>query len=104
LFHSQFVFFFQGEAENHGTMISYNTTIVGGHVENDTLQLHIAETKGLEDNTGDLHPLPQLMLTPDLIINSAGLSAVPLAKRFLGLSQNIVSDAMQEDATSPCLK
>jgi 2-hydroxyglutarate dehydrogenase len=74
-------------------MISYNTIVVGGHVENNTLQLHIAETKAVEDNTGNLHPQPQLMLTPDLIINSAGLSAVPLAKRFLGLSQSIVPDA-----------
>lgn len=86
-------FFFQGEAENHGTIISYNTTVVGGHIENNMLHLHIAETKGLENNTGNSQVKPQLMLTPSLIINSAGLSAVPLAKRFVGLSQSIVPDA-----------
>ncbi|XP_078182329.1 FAD-dependent oxidoreductase family protein isoform X1 [Carex rostrata] len=82
-----------GEAESHGTTISYNTTVVGGHVENNRLHLHISETKGLESNTGNSLLQAQLMLTPNLIINSAGLSAVPLAKRFLGLGPSIVPDA-----------
>lgn len=92
-FFSCYVCFFKGEAESHGTTISYNTTVVGGHVENNRLHLHISETKGLEGNTGNSHLQAQLMLTPNLIINSAGLSAVPLAKRFLGLGPSIVPDA-----------
>lgn len=77
----------QADAENLGTTISYNTVVVGGHVGCDGLELHISESKELQNHSLESHVSPQLTLLPKLLINSAGLSAVPLAKRFQGLNQ-----------------
>ncbi|XP_020254692.1 L-2-hydroxyglutarate dehydrogenase, mitochondrial isoform X2 [Asparagus officinalis] len=72
-----------GEAENCKATLSYNTTVVGGHIEGDRLHLHISESKELANNIVDSPVLPQLILIPRLVINSAGLSAVPLARSHL---------------------
>ncbi|XP_022154533.1 L-2-hydroxyglutarate dehydrogenase, mitochondrial [Momordica charantia] len=74
-----------GEAENHGVKFSYNTAVIGGHVEENQLHLHISDTKNLEKWNGEDLLQPELMLVPRLVVNSTGLSAVPLAKRFDGL-------------------
>ncbi|ONK78530.1 uncharacterized protein A4U43_C02F19800 [Asparagus officinalis] len=79
-----------GEAENCKATLSYNTTVVGGHIEGDRLHLHISESKELANNIVDSPVLPQLILIPRLVINSAGLSAVPLARRFDGISRKVV--------------
>ncbi|XP_020114337.1 L-2-hydroxyglutarate dehydrogenase, mitochondrial [Ananas comosus] len=52
-----------GEAESFGTTLSYNTTVIGGHVEDGGLHLDVC------------------------------LSALPLAKRFHGLRQEVVPAA-----------
>lgn len=83
----------QGEAENFRTTFSYNTTVIGGHFEDNCLHLHISVRKDLENHTGDILLLPQLIVIPKLVINSAGLSALPLAKRFHGLKLGVVPAA-----------
>ncbi|KAJ6790679.1 L-2-hydroxyglutarate dehydrogenase, mitochondrial isoform X1 [Iris pallida] len=82
-----------GEAENSGTTLSYNTTVIGGHVEGNHLYLHFSESKALQNHAEDCAVLPQLILSPRVVINSAGLSAVPLAKRFQGLSHGTIPAA-----------
>ncbi|CAO1946334.1 unnamed protein product [Urochloa humidicola] len=78
------------DAENLGTTISYNTAVIGGHVGYEGLELHICESKELQNHPVGSNVTPQLVLLPKLLINSAGLSAVPLAKRFHGLDQAFV--------------
>ncbi|CAL9207043.1 unnamed protein product [Musa hybrid cultivar] len=82
-----------GEAENSRTTFSYNTTVIGGHIEDNFLHLHIYESKGLQNGTNDAQLLPQFVLIPRLVINAAGLCAVPLAKRFHGINQGILPTA-----------
>ncbi|KAM6581248.1 hypothetical protein CsatA_005022 [Cannabis sativa] len=73
-----------GEAENNGATFSYNTTVIGGHVDETRIRLHIAETKSLENGLRSLiHP--ELVLIPNLVVNSTGLSAPVLAKKFDGI-------------------
>lgn len=73
---------FQGEAENYKTAFSYNTTVIGGHIEDNNIHLHICESKDLEKCVENSSLQPQLILAPKLVINSAGLSALSLAKRL----------------------
>lgn len=75
----------QGEAENHGTTFTYNTTVIGGHIQQNHLCLHVSETKTLENWNGKFPLQPEMILIPKLVVNSAGLSAPALAKRFDGL-------------------
>ncbi|XP_039114022.1 L-2-hydroxyglutarate dehydrogenase, mitochondrial isoform X1 [Dioscorea cayenensis subsp. rotundata] len=82
-----------GEAENARAIFSYNSTVLGGHVEDNHLHLHISESKDLENHDDASPLLPQLVLIPKLVINSAGLSALPLAKRFCGLDHNVIPAA-----------
>uniref|UniRef100_A0A0E0JQ14 L-2-hydroxyglutarate dehydrogenase, mitochondrial n=1 Tax=Oryza punctata TaxID=4537 RepID=A0A0E0JQ14_ORYPU len=81
------------DAENLGTTISYNTTVTNGYVGDEGLELHISESKELENHSVGSPVSPQLILLPKLLINSAGLSAVPLAKRFHGLNEVSVPPA-----------
>ena len=80
----------QGEAENSRATLSYNTTVIGGHIEGDRLHLHISESKDLDNHAEGSPLLPQLILIPRLVINSAGLSALPLARRFGGINPGAV--------------
>lgn len=79
-----------GEAESHGTTFSYNTSVIGGHCEGNQIQLHISETSALKswDASSPLHP--ELILNPKLVVNSAGLSAPNLARRFHGLDSGVI--------------
>ncbi|KAJ6741595.1 L-2-HYDROXYGLUTARATE DEHYDROGENASE MITOCHONDRIAL [Salix viminalis] len=79
-----------GEAENNGTTFSYNSTVIGGHLEGNCLHLHIVESKNLENWNGDYPLQPELVLVPNLVVNSAGLSSLALAKRFHGLNSCII--------------
>jgi 2-hydroxyglutarate dehydrogenase len=83
----------QADAENLGTAISYNTTVTNGYIGDEGLELHISESKALENHSVGSPVSPQLILFPKLLINSAGLSAAPLAKRFHGLNQVFVPPA-----------
>ncbi|KQK10244.1 hypothetical protein BRADI_2g52900v3 [Brachypodium distachyon] len=80
------------DSENLGTTISYNTAVISGHV-GEGLELHISESKELEKSSVGSPVSPQIVLLPKLLINSAGLSAVPLATRFHGLDQAFVPPA-----------
>lgn len=80
----------QGEAENHRATFCYNTAVIGGHLEGDRICLHISESKDLEnwDRRFPLHP--EVILMAKLVVNSAGLSAPALAKRFDGLNSTVI--------------
>lgn len=78
------------DAENLGTTISYNTSVISGHVGSNGLELHVCESKELQNYHVGSHVNAQLVLLPKLVINSAGLSAVLLAKQFHGLDQEFV--------------
>lgn len=82
-----------GEAENHGTTFTYNSTVIGGHLEGNQICLHISETKCLKEWSGTSILHPELVLIPKLVVNSAGLSAPVLAKRFTGLKSRVVPPA-----------
>ncbi|KAM3352092.1 hypothetical protein ACQJBY_023773 [Aegilops geniculata] len=81
------------DAENLGATISYNTAIISGHVGDEGIELHISESKELENHSIGSPVLPQIVLLPKLLINAAGLSAIPLAKRLDGLDQAFVPPA-----------
>lgn len=83
----------QGEAENFRATLSYNTTVIGGHIEGDHLHLHISESKHLDNCAEDSPLIPQLTLVPRLVINSAGLSALTLARRFNGINHGSIPPA-----------
>ncbi|ERM98144.1 hypothetical protein AMTRI_Chr01g127740 [Amborella trichopoda] len=78
-----------GEAESYGTSFSYNTAVIGGHSDNNGFHLHVVESKELEKFGGDHVLQPQLILSTNLVVNSAGLSALSLSRRFHGLRHEI---------------
>ncbi|XP_059462974.1 L-2-hydroxyglutarate dehydrogenase, mitochondrial [Corylus avellana] len=82
-----------GEAENYRTTFSYNTTVMGAHIEGNNICLHASETKHLENWNGRSLLHPELVLIPDLVVNSTGLSAPALAKRFDGLHSGVIPTA-----------
>ncbi|XP_031739824.1 L-2-hydroxyglutarate dehydrogenase, mitochondrial isoform X2 [Cucumis sativus] len=79
-----------GEAENHGAKFSYNSAVIGGHVQENQIHLHISDSRNLENLNGVHLPVPELTLVPKLVVNSTGLSAVPLARRFNGLHGGVI--------------
>lgn len=70
--------------------MSYNSTVLGGHIEENSLHLHVTETKNLENWDRSCPPRAELVVVPKFVVNSAGLSAVALARRFDGLSNRIL--------------
>ncbi|OIV90103.1 hypothetical protein TanjilG_01557 [Lupinus angustifolius] len=82
-----------GEAENHRATFTYNSTVTGGHLEGNHICLHISETKSIKEWNGTSILRPELVLMPKLVVNSAGLSAPILAKRFTGLQSRVVPPA-----------
>lgn len=80
----------QGEAENHGATFSYNTAVIGGHLEGNSTHLHICESEHLEMSDRKSLLQPELVLIPRFIVNSAGLSATALAKRIHGLNDEVI--------------
>ncbi|KAG9152367.1 hypothetical protein Leryth_016743 [Lithospermum erythrorhizon] len=78
-----------GEAENHGATFSYNTTVIGGHFRGNHIQLLTSGSKSLENNTSS-SLLPELILLPRVVVNSGGLAAPIIAKRFDGLDKRNV--------------
>lgn len=84
----------QGEAENNRATFSYNSTVIGGHLEGNQICVHISETKSVEEWDGRSNLHPDLVLMPKLVVNSAGLSTPALAKRFSVLqSSGVVPSA-----------
>lgn len=83
----------QGEAENHGTTFSNNTSVIGGHLEGNCMNVYISESKNLRNWDGVSPLQPELTLIPKLVVNSAGLSAPALVKRFIGLDNVFIPPA-----------
>ncbi|XP_017977891.1 PREDICTED: L-2-hydroxyglutarate dehydrogenase, mitochondrial isoform X3 [Theobroma cacao] len=81
------------EAETKGTTFSYNTTVVGGHLEENQMALHVCESKSLGNWDGSTPLQPDLILSPKFVVNSSGLSASALAKRFHGLNTATIPPA-----------
>ncbi|KAH9614718.1 hypothetical protein KSS87_014443 [Heliosperma pusillum] len=82
-----------GEAENSGATFSYNTTVLGGQLLGNQFALSVTESQNLE-NMNEEDPLhPELILLPKVVINSAGLAAITLAKRFIGLNSSFIPNA-----------
>ncbi|KAK7364906.1 hypothetical protein VNO80_13652 [Phaseolus coccineus] len=79
-----------GEAENHGATFTYNSTVIGGHVEGNDICVHLTETDRLKEWKGTSILHPELLLSSKLVVNSTGLSAPVLAKRFSGLKSEVV--------------
>ncbi|KAF5750342.1 L-2-hydroxyglutarate dehydrogenase mitochondrial isoform X1 [Tripterygium wilfordii] len=82
-----------GDAESHRTSFCYNTTVIGGHVEGDSVHLYISKNKDLENWDGNFPLDLELVLVPRLVVNSSGLSAMALAKRFHGLDSAAIPPA-----------
>ncbi|RYQ86428.1 hypothetical protein Ahy_B10g106095 isoform B [Arachis hypogaea] len=84
----------QGEAESHRTTFTYNSAVIGGHLEGNQICVHVSETNSLKEWNGTSTALnPDLVLVPNLVVNSAGLSAPALAKRFTGLASEVIPSA-----------
>ncbi|KAL1309408.1 hypothetical protein HN51_052097 [Arachis hypogaea] len=83
-----------GEAESHRTTFTYNSAVIGGHLEGNQICVHVSETNSLKEWNGTSTALnPDLVLVPNLVVNSAGLSAPALAKRFTGLPSEVIPSA-----------
>ncbi|KAG8372049.1 hypothetical protein BUALT_Bualt12G0026200 [Buddleja alternifolia] len=80
----------KGEAENHGAIFSYGTTVTGGHLERDQVNLYVSESLALENCDGKYALKPDLVLSPRIIVNSAGLGALALSKRICGIDNGII--------------
>lgn len=57
------------------------------------MNVHISESKNLRNWNGVSLLQPELTLIPKLVVNSAGLSAPALAKRFIGLDNVFIPPA-----------
>nr|GEV10383.1 L-2-hydroxyglutarate dehydrogenase, mitochondrial [Tanacetum cinerariifolium] len=79
-----------GEAESHGTTFCYNNTVIGAHVEDNQIYLHISETESLRNCDHKSQWLPDILLLPKLVVNSAGLSATALARCFSGINYGVI--------------
>ncbi|GAB2221712.1 hypothetical protein Droror1_Dr00012898 [Drosera rotundifolia] len=79
-----------GEAESTGATISYNTTVLGGHMEDNRVLLHVTGTQNLDNSSEEDALHPELVLQPKVVVNSAGLAAVALAKRLIGIEDRVI--------------
>ncbi|XP_057839255.2 L-2-hydroxyglutarate dehydrogenase, mitochondrial isoform X2 [Cryptomeria japonica] len=85
-----FMLALQGEAEEHGTTFAFNTSVFRGHINENGIHLHISDTKDMCTFVHNPNAPAQIILTANVVINSAGLSATSLARRFYGFpSQSI---------------
>ncbi|XP_073132428.1 L-2-hydroxyglutarate dehydrogenase, mitochondrial [Henckelia pumila] len=79
-----------GEAETHGTIFSYGTTVIGGHCGDDGINLHISESKSLQSWDQKSRLQPDLILMPRLVVNCAGLGTLALCKRMQGIKEETI--------------
>uniref|UniRef100_A0A2P2KFQ5 L-2-hydroxyglutarate dehydrogenase, mitochondrial n=1 Tax=Rhizophora mucronata TaxID=61149 RepID=A0A2P2KFQ5_RHIMU len=82
-----------GEAESNRATFSYNSTVIGGHIEGNHFHLHVIGSKDLKNWDGETPLRPEIILVPKLVVNSAGLGAIALLKRIDGLSNCLVPPA-----------
>jgi hypothetical protein len=55
----------QADAENLGTTISYNTSVTSGHVGSNGLELHVCESKELQNYHVGSHVNAQLVFASE---------------------------------------
>uniref|UniRef100_A0A7N0VHJ5 L-2-hydroxyglutarate dehydrogenase, mitochondrial n=1 Tax=Kalanchoe fedtschenkoi TaxID=63787 RepID=A0A7N0VHJ5_KALFE len=79
-----------GDAESNGVTFAYNTVVTGGHVEGGQVHINVSSSKNVESWDGESPLCPELVLVPNLVVNSAGLSAPVLARRLRGLPEEAV--------------
>nr|GMD84493.1 L-2-hydroxyglutarate dehydrogenase, mitochondrial isoform X1 [Ipomoea batatas] len=82
-----------GEAESHGTTFTYNTAVIGGHLDGNQIHIRVSESSTLTNRHMNSPLSPDLILIPRLVVNSAGLSATAVAKRFSGLNSGAIPNA-----------
>jgi L-2-hydroxyglutarate oxidase LhgO len=73
---------YQGDAEAKGAVIAFNSTVVGGQVAEDAIELEVASTTDPSE--------PPLRLRCRTVVNSAGLHAQEVARRLSGLNPETV--------------
>ncbi|KAL2940271.1 L-2-hydroxyglutarate dehydrogenase mitochondrial [Bienertia sinuspersici] len=79
-----------GEAENYGAIFCYNTTVLGGNIQGNQIELFVTGNQNLEDPNEGNTLQPELRLLPEVVVNSSGLAAVPLARRLMGLDNTLI--------------
>lgn len=67
----------QGDAENAGAIFAFNTPVVGGKVENQTISI----------------ATPEILLRCRYLINSAGLHAPAVARQILGQPKDMIPES-----------
>lgn len=68
---------FQGDAEDHGAMIAFNSPLVAGRVEPDGIALEVGGADAMDLSAG-------------IVINAAGLHAPALAARIAGIPGTVL--------------
>lgn len=67
--------------------------MIGGRYEGGELQLYVCESESLRKWDGKSPLRPDLILSPRIVVNSAGLGALPLGKRIRGLDDGVIPTA-----------
>lgn len=83
----------QGEAEENNTTFAFNTVVIGGQINESGIQLHICETKDMHAFADNPNLPAQIVLNSNIVINSAGLSAPSLVRRFHGFPSEAIPNA-----------
>lgn len=68
---------YQGEAEDHGAMIAFNSPVLGGEVRNDGILLRVGGAEPME-------------LICDHLVNAAGLYAQPISRSIDGIPADTI--------------
>lgn len=64
--------------------------MVGAHLEENQIYLHISETRSLENWDHKSQQVPDIVLRPKFVVNSAGLSSTALARSFSGINRGVI--------------
>lgn len=83
----------QVEAEEHNTTFAFNTSVIGGQINEGGIRLHICETKDMHTFVDNPNIPPQIILDSNIVINSAGLCAPSLVRRFDGFPSEAIPNA-----------
>lgn len=83
----------QVEAEEHNTTFAFNTSVIGGQINEGGIRLHICETKDMHTFVDNPNIPPQIILDSSIVINSAGLCAPSLVRRFDGFPSEAIPNA-----------
>lgn len=64
--------------------------MIGAHIEDNQIYLHISETESQKNCDHKSQWLPDILLLPKLVVNSAGLSSAALARCFSGINLGVI--------------